>query len=197
MQRSFTAFVSGLGILLAVAGCNNDSPDPTNLDHVLRGLADTSGFIGGNLVGADSLPARGRVLVYLVAAIPPDSTPPDSTPPDSTPPDSIPPDSLPPPDSTAVSPAAQALLLAIFRSDSIPGDTTPPPPPPPVRCGDRGQLVARARSDRNGIFQVGGLGPGIHDVRADTERGKGAVCGVIVRRGQQVFVTVIVGGRQG
>lgn len=196
MPRSIIAVASSLGILLAAAGCQ-DSPAPTSLEHALLASADSSGSIGGNVVNKDSLPvAEARVIFYLVGPVPPDSTPPDSTPPDSTPPDSIPPDSLPP-DSTGVAPTVQPLLLAIFRGDSIPGDTTPPPPPPPSGCGDRGEPVARTRSDGNGRFQVSGLAPGIYDVRAGGEAGRGAVCGVIVRSGQPVFVTLIVARRRG
>lgn len=190
MRRYFTAFVSSLGILLGITGCS-ESPGPTNLNPAISVLSDTWASIGGNVVTADSIPAaRARVLIYLVAPVPPDSTPPDTVPPDTTPPDTLPPDTI------LVSPTDADLAMAILRSDSIPGDSTPPPPPP-AGCGDRGRLVERTRSDRNGIFHVAGLRPGIYDIRAEAEAGKGAVCGVIVRRGQQVFVTLMLARRRG
>jgi hypothetical protein len=184
MRRFFTALVSSLGILLGVNGCS-ESPGPTNLDPALMALSDISASIVGNVVTADSIPAaRARVLIYLVAPVPPDSTPPDTVPPDTTPPDTL------PPDTTGVSPTDEASVLAILASDSLPGDSTPPPPP--AQCGDRGQLVARTRSDRNGIFQVTGLAPGIYDIRGKAGAERGVACGAIVRSGQQVFVTLIL-----
>ena len=184
MPRSIPAIVSSLGILLGTTGCN-DSPAPTSLDHAFLASADSSGSIGGNVVNSDSLPvARARVLFFLVGPVPPDSSPPDTTPPDTL-----------PPDTTRVSPAGVSLDLAGLKIDSIPGDSTPPPPP--ARCGDRGQLVARTRSDRDGNFQTTGLAPGVYDVRAETESGRGAVCGVILRGGQQAFVSIMLSRRGG
>jgi hypothetical protein len=182
MKRTYTLLISSLGILLAT-GCN-ESPGPSKIERFILNVADTSALasISGNIVNADSLPVSGsRVLVHLVGPVPPDSTPPDSVPPDTL-----------PPDTTGLSRIAYDLPTTMFRDDSIPGDSTPPPPPPPTRCGDRGQLVARTRSDRNGNFQVVGLAAGIYDIRVEAGGQRGAVCGVIIRAGQQLFISVMV-----
>lgn len=188
MKRTLTSLLSGVGILVA-AGCS-DSPGPTTFEQQSLAFADSSGSISGNVVNADSFPVRSRVLVYLVGSIPPDTTPPDTVPPDSVPPDSLPPDSLPP-DTSGMSPTGYSLA-SLFRSDSIPVDSVPPPPP--SGCSVRGRLVARTDSDRNGVFRVRGLAPGIYDIRAEAHGREGAACGTILRGGQQVFVTIIVRG---
>jgi hypothetical protein len=188
MTRSTTAVTSTLGILL-LAGCGNTLDNEIDL-ATLSALSSPTSSISGNLVGLDSLPvSRGKVHIYLVGTVPPDSIPPDSTPPDSTPPDSIPPDSTPP-DSIGASPAANAALVGMFRIDSVPGDSTPPPPP--ARCGELGTLVAQAQSDESGFFHVSGLGSGIYDIRARTRDSRGSLCGVIVRDSQQVNVTILL-----
>ena len=180
MQRYRTALISGLGILLTT-GCY-DAPEPIGLERVVAGLAD------GGLSRLNHWRHRewgfvpvphSRVLVYLVGPIPPDTVPPDTV----------------PPDTTGVSQTAYALPVAMFRSDSVPGDSTPPPPP--IGCGERGLLVARVRSDRNGHFDVGGLAPGVYDVRAKGRGGQGTICALILREGQQAFVGITLTKERG
>lgn len=168
MQRTLTALLSSLAIVLTV-GCNESSP-PAGLSNSLV-LADSgsSGTIRGQVVGIDSLPVQGaRVLVYRVGPVPPDTVPPDSTPPDT------------------IGTAAPGT----FRIDSVPGDSVPPPPPPQGHCGDRGEMVARTRSNQEGRFRVRGLAPGVYDLRAAEAGGRGFVCGVILRSGERLSVII-------
>jgi hypothetical protein len=188
MQRTLTTTFAGLVILFA-SGCR-ESAEPTTFENPALSLADTTAMasLGGTIVDLDSLPvAHARVFLHFVGPLPPDTTPPDTAPPDTVP---------PPPDSTGRSAIVTPLPVVLAWSDSIPGDTVPPPPPP-QRCGDRGQEVARARSNRNGVFQFSGLAPGVYDVRAVAPGERGAFCGALVRSGQSVQVTIMLTGRAG
>jgi hypothetical protein len=75
----------------------------------------------------------------------------------------------------------------MVRIDSVPGDTVPPPP---GQCGDRGPIVVRTRSNQEGFFRIRGLSPGVYDLRAAEAGGVGTVCGVILRSGERVSVTI-------
>ena len=183
MQRTFATFVSALGILLTLSGCQ-DSPGPDDTLPQILAVSDSSATLSGRVVSPDSLPvARAQVTFSLIGPVPPDTTPPDTVPPDTL-----------PPDTTGLS--SRNLTPGVMaRSDSIPGDSTPPPPFIP--CNDRGKPAARTRTDGSGLFSVSGLAPGVYHVRAQSGQGKGLVCGVTVRSGAQMFVTIMLTRRRG
>jgi hypothetical protein len=195
MPRALTVVLPLLGCL-SILGCD-ESRDPASPDRfglLFQDDSGGSGSLSGNLVTlSDSIPVpNAQIQVYFVGPLPPDTIPPDSIPPDTVPPDTIPPDSFPPIDTTAAFPGLADLPPGILALDTIPGDSTPPPPPP--ACGERGELVARPRSNRQGRFSVEALRPGIYDVRARKGNLRGIVCGVPVRNGQDTGVTIQMSG---
>jgi len=85
------------------------------------------------------------------------------------------------------------IALDSFPTDTLPPDTIPtdtippdsnPPPPPPVGCGRTGVVVARGRTDANGVLRISRLRTGKYDVTITppgrSGLGVGYYCGSIV-----------------